>query len=231
MQRLMRLAFLILFLAAGAPLVLAAEANPPAPPDGSAPSVGPPPATPADQADLKELMVAGPLGEVAQGDPKAPVTLIEYASMTCPHCKRFHDTTYKALKEKYIDTGKVLFILREFPLDPLAMAAIMLARCAPKEKYFPIVDVLFDLQDNWAFVDNPGPALFNVLQPMGFTEDSFNACISNEEVLAGVSAVRQRADEKFNIQATPTFFFNGLRKSGELTIDEVDRILEPLLKS
>ena len=116
-------------------------------------------------------MMAGPLGEMALGDPKAPNTVIEYASMTCPHCQRFHRDVYPAFKTKYIDTGKVYFIFREYPLDPLATSAIMLARCGPKDRYFPLVDLLFDHQSDWAFVQDPVTALQNLVKQAGFTED------------------------------------------------------------
>ena len=155
----------------GAPQAIGAESGA-APPAETAPSIEPgaPPAD-ADKpvtVDVKELMVPGPLGEQTLGDPKAPVTIVEYVSMTCPHCARVHHTTFQALKSKYIDTGRVYFVLREFPLDPLATAAIMLARCLPADKYFPAVSVMFELQDSWAFVDDPTTALFKILQPFGF---------------------------------------------------------------
>jgi protein-disulfide isomerase len=198
---------------------------------GSVPSgAAPPPAVaPVDTVDVKELMVAGPLGEEALGDPKAPVTVVEYASMTCSHCALVQKTTFKALKSKYIDTGRVYFVLREFPLEPLALAAIMLARCAPPEKFFPAVDVMFELQDNWAFVDDPGTALLKILQPMGFTDASVKTCLSDQKILDGVNWVHDRGEKKFGIRGTPTFFFNGQRQVGELTIEDVDKIIAPML--
>jgi len=207
-------------------------APPDAPPADSAPSIGPgapPPPPDADAVDVKELMVPGPLGEEVLGDPKAPVTVVEYVSMTCPHCARVHMTAFKTLKAKYIDTGRVYFVLREFPLDPLALAAIMLAHCAPAEKFFPVVDVMFELQDNWAFVDDPGTALLKILQPMGFTNDSVKACLADQKVLDGVNWVHDRGEKKFDIKGTPTFFFNGHRQMGELSFDEIEKIITPLL--
>jgi protein-disulfide isomerase len=206
-----------------------------APPAATTPDAAPPAATappdaaPAGTVDVKELMVPGPLGEEALGDPKAPVTVVEYVSMTCPHCARVHKTTFQTLKSKYIDTGRVYFVLREFPLDPLALAAIILARCAPPEKFFPIVDVLFELQDTWAFVDDPGTALVKILQPMGFTNDSVKACLGNQKLLDGVNWVHNRGEKNFGINGTPTFFFNGQRQMGELTSEDVDKIIAPML--
>lgn len=172
-----------------------------------------------------ELMVAGPLGEQAQGQPNAPNIVIEYASMTCPHCQRWHSDVYPEFKKKYVDTGKAYFILREFPLDAVATTAIMLARCAPADRYFPIVDLLFDRQSDWAFVADPATALFQVVKQAGFSQDSFNACLTNQEILDGVNWVKNRASEKFDVGSTPTFFLNGEKRSGELLIEEIDKIL------
>ncbi len=176
-------------------------------------------------AATSELMVAGPLGEMGLGDPKAPNTVIEYASMTCPHCERFHRDVYPAFKAKYVDTGKVYFIFREYPLDPLATSAIMLARCAPKDRYFPLVDLLFDQQQTWAFVPDPKTALMNLVKQAGITEDAFNACLTNQSVLDGVNWVKNCASEKFGVNSTPTFFFNGEKHPGELSLAEIDKIL------
>lgn len=176
-------------------------------------------------AATDEIMVPGPLGEEALGDPKAPMTVIEYASMTCTHCQRFHSEVYPALKQKYIDSGKIYFILREFPLDPLATSAFMLARCAPPERYFPIIDLLFDRQRDWAFVDDPAAALLNVVKQAGFTQESFKACLTNQKILDGVNWVKDRGAEKFGVDATPTFFFNGVKKSGELSLEEIDKLV------
>ncbi|MEO8668401.1 MAG: DsbA family protein [Bauldia sp.] len=176
-----------------------------------------------------DLMTPGPLGDRALGDPKAPVTIVEYASMTCSHCQRFHSEVYPELKKKYIDTGKVYFIFREFPLDPLALAAIALARCAPPERYFPIVDLLFDTQKTWAFVDDPKTALLGVVKQAGFTQASFEACLTDQKIADGINWVRTRGAETFKVEATPTFFFNGKMERGEMSIAEIDKLLAPYL--
>ena len=172
-----------------------------------------------------ELMVAGPLGDMTEGDPNAPNYVIEYASMTCSHCAHFHNTDYRPFKAKYIDTGKVYFIFREFPLDPLATSAAMLARCQPKDRFFPMVDLLFDQQDNWAFVQDPKTALINLVKQAGMSEADFNACLTNQTILDGVNAVKDRANKVFGVDATPTFFINGVEHPGEQTLEELDKIL------
>ncbi|HVZ14358.1 MAG TPA: DsbA family protein, partial [Bauldia sp.] len=168
-------------------------------------------------AATSDLMQAGPLGDMTLGDPKAPNVMIEYASMTCTHCQRFHAEVYPTLKSQYIDTGKVYFIFRDFPLDSLARAAIIIAHCAPKERFFPLVDLMFDHQDQWAFVDDPKTALLNLVKQAGFTEDSFNACLTNQQLLDGVNWVQDRAEKMFGVGSTPTFFVNGKKLTGEQT--------------
>jgi protein-disulfide isomerase len=180
-------------------------------------------------AATSELMVPGPLGERALGDPAAPVTVIEYASMTCSHCAHFQETTFTPFKEKYVDTGKVHYILREFPLDDLATSAFMLARCAPQDRYFPIVDTLFRQQQNWAFTDDPVNGLLNIVKQAGFTQESFRACLTNQQILDGVNWVKNRASEKFDVNATPTFFINGKKVSGALSLEGMEKEIDPLL--
>jgi protein-disulfide isomerase len=190
------------------------------------------PAMAADAISDVELMAPGPLPEMVMGDPKAKVTVIEYASMTCPHCAHFDETTFPELKKRYIDTGKVRFIFREFPLDTLAAAAFMLARCASEKdssKYFALVDTLFRQQRTWA-VEKPIPPLMAIAKQAGFTEQTFNACLANQKLLDGIEATRQRAVDKFKVQSTPSFFINGNLQAGALTIDEMAKLIEPYLK-
>jgi protein-disulfide isomerase len=188
-------------------------------------------AAPAKAQSTEELMVAGPLGERVLGKSDAPVTIIEYASMTCGHCAAFHNSVYPTLKSKYIDTGKVRFIMREFPLDPLAAAGFMLARCAGEDKYFPMVDALFRSQKTWVTAQDPVAALLTISKQAGFTEESFQQCLTNQSVLDGVEWVRQRASEKFGVNSTPTFFINGKIQRGAPSVEELEKILAPLLPS
>jgi protein-disulfide isomerase len=183
----------------------------------------------AQSAMQAELMKPGPLGDMSLGDEKAPVTIIEYASMTCPHCANFHETTYPELKKKYIDTGKVRFIFREFPLDQLAAAAFMLARCGGKERYFPMVETLFQQQRTWA-VQRPLQPLMAIGKQAGLSESGFNECLKNQQVLDGIEDVRKRAAEKLNVQSTPTFFVNGKQLRGAATLAEFEKEMAPYLK-
>jgi protein-disulfide isomerase len=195
-------------------------------PEGSAiPTTG----SGGETVSTGDLLAAGPLGERALGDPAAKVTVVEYASMTCSHCAAFHDETFTPFKEKYVDTGKVRFIFREFPLDALATSAFMLARCVPEDRYFPVVDILFRQQQNWAFVDDPAKALFNVVKQAGFTQESFRACLTNQKILDGVNSVKDRGSNEFGVASTPTFFINGKKMSGALSLEDMDKEIEPLL--
>ncbi len=196
-----------------------------------APVASPPPAAvtaPDVTVPVDQLMAAGPLPDIVQGAPTAPVTIIEYASMTCSHCAAFHDSTWPELKSKYIDSGKAKFILREFPLDPLATAAFMLGRCAGADKRNLLLDQLFTQQKTWAFVDKPIAPLLAMVKTVGFTQADFEKCLRDPDLYEQVSQSREHAAEAFNIDSTPTFFVNGRKLTGELTIVDFDHAIEPL---
>jgi protein-disulfide isomerase len=184
----------------------------------------------AQGPSVEELMRPGALPDLVLGKADAPVTIIEYASMTCPHCASFHKTTYPALKTKYIDTGKVRFIFREFPLDDLAVAASMLARCAGGEKSIALIDVLFASQDKWA-VRDPIPPLLQIAKQAGFTQASFDECLKDQKLYNNILAMRERGSKEFKVESTPTLFVNGKLQKGGATIEELDKLIQPLLKS
>jgi protein-disulfide isomerase len=183
----------------------------------------------AQTFSVLELEAKGPLDDIVMGSASAPVTIIEYASMTCPHCAHFAAETFPKLKEKYIDTGKVKYIMREYPLDGLAGAAFMLARCAGPDKYYPMIEALFAEQKKWA-VRDALPPLLAIAKQAGFTEDSFKECLDDKALLDKIQQVRNRGQQKFKVEATPTFYINGERHSGALTMDEIDKAVTPLLK-
>lgn len=185
-----------------------------------------------DTVDVAELMKATGLPELAIGNADAPVTIVEYASMTCGHCASFHTKVYATLKEKYVDTGKVRFIFREFPLDDFAMAASMLGRCTGSpEKALAFTSILFAKQEEWAFVrENKVGALFKFAKQAGFTQDSFDKCLTDQKMLDEIAAGRERASKVFSVTATPTFFINGKRFSGRSDqVDAFDAVIQPLL--
>ncbi|MER8572460.1 DsbA family protein [Mesorhizobium sp. M1409] len=194
------------------------------------------PATPAaatapeaqGTVDMAELMKPGALPDKQLGKDDAKVTIVEYASMTCPHCAHFAETTFPELKTKYIDTGKARYILREFPFDPSAEAGFMLARCA-KDNYYPMVDVLFRQQANWVGVQNTKDALLQISKLAGFTQESFEACLTDQKLLDDVRSVQKRGANEFKVDSTPTFFINGKTYKGAMSIEEMSAIIDPLL--
>jgi len=183
---------------------------------------------PAGTVDMAKLLVPGSLPEMSLGKADAPVTIVEYASMTCPHCAHFHDKTLPDLKTKYIDTGKARLILREFPFDPRAEAGFMLARCS-NENYFPMVDVLFKQQQSWASAENARDALLQISKLAGFSQEKFEACLTDQKLLDDIRAVRNRGAEEFKVDSTPTFFINGKQYKGALSIEEVSAIIDGML--
>jgi protein-disulfide isomerase len=199
--------------------------NPDTPADPAKPGEAP---KPAGTVDMARLLEPGVLPEEALGKPDAKVTIVEYASMTCPHCAHFHATTLPELKTKYIDPGKVRLILREFPFDPRAEAGFMLARCSG-DNYFPMVDVLFKQQQQWATAENGKEAMLQIAKLAGFTQEKFEACLTDQKLLEDVKAVRDRGAKDFGVDSTPTFFINGGRYPGAMSIAEFSAILDPLV--
>ena len=184
---------------------------------------------PDGDVDMNEVLKPGALPEMALGKEDAPVKIVEYMSMTCPHCAHFATTTFDEIKKKYIDTGKVRFIIREFPFDPRAAAAFMLARCAPPEEYFPMIEMLFKQQVTWAAADDGRAALLQMSKLAGFTEDSFTKCLTNQKLLDDVNSVRERGAKEFGVNATPTFLINGKRYAGDMSVDSMSALIDSLL--
>jgi len=182
----------------------------------------------ATAATAEELLAPGPLPEISFGAADAPVTVIEYASLTCPHCRTFHVETWPAVKEKYVDTGKVRFIMRDFPFDPRASGGFMLARCAGDDKWYPVVDLLYRSQDSWARVPDGTAALKSLMGMTGMSGEQVDACLGDQALLDKVTAVME-AGKSYGVDSTPTFFFNGQKEVGALTIERFSAIVDPLI--
>jgi len=180
------------------------------------------PAAASDATVAAALMQPGPLPDIVEGAAGAPATIVEYASMTCSHCAVFHEQVWPTLKAKYVDTGKVKFILREFPFDPLATAAFMAARCAGAEKRDALIDRLFASQEDWAFHDEP---LERLRRATGLSPADFLACVKDKTLFDGINAERDSAAERFGLDSTPTFFVNGHKLDGEPTLPAFDAAL------
>lgn len=160
------------------------------------------------QTAAEKLMQPGPLPEMSFGPADAKVTIVEYASMTCPHCRNFHMNVWPDLKAKYVDTGKVRFVMREFPFDPRAAGAFMLARCAGDDKWYATVDLLFRSQETWARSKDPSSAFKAIMGMTGMDGPKVEACLTDQALLDKINAVAERG-KSLGVEATPAFFVNG----------------------
>jgi protein-disulfide isomerase len=149
------------------------------------------------------------MGDMTLGNPDAPVTLIEYASMTCSHCANFNEFTFQKLKENYIDTGKIFYVFREFPLDRYALEASLMARCAGEDKYFEIVDRLFREQRTWITQQNISAAIRAIGRDYGVDSKKYDACQSDEKLLARIGAKVTEAQKRYGVRGTPAIIING----------------------
>jgi protein-disulfide isomerase len=186
-----------------------------------------PVAAAADEKPVSQgLLAALPeLSDIVEGSRDAPSTIIEYASLTCTHCAAFHTETWPQLKAKYVDAGKVKFILREFPLDPRAAAGFLLARCAGPDNRDAVIDALFDRQNAWAFVGEPVAPLRAIMAPFGVAGADFDACVQNETLYREIGEGRDNAMKALDIRQTPTFYINGWKLVGEAPIEAFDALL------
>ena len=166
-----------------------------------------------------------PLPDMILGEPNAPIEIIEYSSMTCPSCAAFHTGTLPELKTRYLDTGRAKLVFREFPLDRVALAASAVARCSGAERFFAFVDVLFRMQDQWARSENPVEALRQIVRMGGQDPAMVDACLADRAVIDGILAIRLTGDNRYGIEATPTFIVNGESHAGNMSFETFDELL------
>lgn len=169
-----------------------------------------------------------PTADRVLGKADAPITMIEYASLTCPHCADFSQNIFPEIKKQYIDTGKLKFIYRDFPLDQLALQAAVLARCAPPDRYYGFVDVLFEKQASWAGAKDPVAALEKLAKLGGMSDEQFKGCMANQPLQDAVLAQRIAAVKEFNVEGTPTIIVNGKKIENGRGFADYDKILKPL---
>ncbi len=170
------------------------------------------------------------LPDMALGKEDAPVTIVEYSSLTCPHCAHFHRDVMPALKSEYIDTGKVRYIEREFPLNNAALAGSVLARCVDPSRFFAFTDLLFSRQEDWGFKEDAMQPLKLYAKQAGLTDADFEKCIDDEALQKKVLAVRARG-EKEGVKGTPTFFINGKIFDGVPTLAAFAEAMKPYLST
>ena len=173
------------------------------------------------------------LPDMALGRADAAVTITEYASMTCPHCAAFNADVFPKIKSEYIDTGKIRYVFREFPLDIKAAAGSVLSRCIAKDdanKYFAVTDLLFKTQADWV-MKNTTESLIRIGKQAGLTQDQIETCLRDQSLLDKLAADQKYAAEVLKVDSTPTFFINGEKIKGETSIQEFEKRINPLLKS
>ncbi len=176
------------------------------------------------------LAEAGPLGERTLGRAGAPVTVIEYGSLGCPICRVFHKAALPRFKREYIDTGKVFFIYREFPIGKSPAAAAAAARCVPKKDFFRINDKFMNLTGRWNRRDVTPDAIYKVVQDTGLSRAAFDTCLTNQKIRDGITWVKHRGRE-LGVQGTPTFFINGEKVRGIMSFKEMQRLIEQHLRA
>jgi protein-disulfide isomerase len=159
------------------------------------------------------------------GSPDAPITIIEYSSLTCPHCASFHETTLPKLKETWIANGKAKLVYRHFPLDRLALGAALVANCLDGDRYFNFIEVLFRRQDRWAGAEDPVAELGQLATMAGIDREKFDVCLKDEAELNRILERRQKGEAEFGISSTPTFIINGRKVQGAVSFEEFNKLL------
>ena len=171
----------------------------------------------------------GAMSEKSIGEKNAPITIVEYASMSCPHCAKFHAETLPELKRDYIETGKVRLVMRDFPLDIFALKAAMLSRCSGNKRYFAFVDVLFKGQKNWTRSKDPVKSLERIARLGGLSAQDIRLCLANKGLEEAILDVRLKAEQKYQVEETPTFIINGEKYDGDYSFRAMDAVLRKLV--
>ena len=184
------------------------------------------PAAPDEAASERAAAADYVLGDIALGDPDAPVTVYEYASFTCPHCATFHMQTFPEFREKYIDTGKVRFVLREVYFDQYGLWASMVARCGGEQGFYPLVDAFLGSQSNWTRAPDIGHAIQQVGRRAGLSAERLQKCLSDRAFAKELLATYQENREADEVQSTPTFIVDGEKHTGAMSFEEFAAIID-----
>lgn len=179
----------------------------------------------------KEAILSVKKDDIVMGSESAPVTIIEYASLSCTHCASFYTNSFDDLKKKYIDTGKVRFVYRDFPLNLPALHAAMMIQCAPKERAEKFIKVTFSTQNNWAPKKDYLEILSNISKLGGMTGKEFDTCIANKELEDKITQERFEASKVLDVRATPSFFINGIAYTGAHNLEGISAVIDPLLNA
>lgn len=169
------------------------------------------------------------VGDVVLGDPNAAVTIIEYASFTCPHCASFHQNTWPRFKEEYVDTGKVKFIMREVYFDKYGLWAGMTARCGGEKGYYPMVDTFLKKQSSWARSQDVGAEIQKIGRRAGLSNDQLSACLADRDYAKTLLESYQKNAAEDAVRSTPTFIINGEQHSGSMSFEDFSKIVDAAL--
>jgi protein-disulfide isomerase len=199
-----------------------------------APAVAQTPATPAAPpapgSSRASPLAIGPNDRVL-GSAEAPITIVEYASLTCPHCAHFEADVLPKLREKWIDPGKVKLVLRDYPLDQPALDAAVVARCAPPERFYGFVETLFAQQQRWVMAKDYKAALARIAELGGLGKSQLDTCLAKKELEQQVLQSRLTASQELGVESTPSFFINGTKFEGAPTVEQFDTVLSRLAGS
>lgn len=179
---------------------------------------------------VADVMMTGTLPEMSLGRADAPVTIIQYQSLTCPHCRAFHRETFPEFKRTYIDTGKVRFIMREFPIGKQSGNATIALRCAPPGKYFALYGKFMEQQSSWVSQEVRLEPIFAVAKQVGMTQAQFDSCLKNQAMIDGLKWIKDRG-RTLGIIGTPNFFVNGKLVKKTLTMSDIREMVDPLLSA
>jgi protein-disulfide isomerase len=177
-----------------------------------------------EAASPTDVISPGPLGDHVLGRADAPVTIVEYASLTCPHCRNYHANVFPRVKRELIDTGKVRYIIREFPIGHSSGNAALINYCAPEGKWYPLFEAFLARQPEWVSQEVRLDAIFGVAKSSGMTRDAFDKCLANQSIIDGLNEVKQRG-RRLGVIGTPTFFANGKKAQGEVTFEEIKALI------
>ena len=169
------------------------------------------------------------LEEKSLGTPDAPIKMIEFASLTCGHCARFHNEVMPAIKEKYINNGKIFFIYKDFPLDKFALKASIISRCSGNKNYFSFLDVFYKKQSSWTRSQDPFKSLLKIAKIGGLKDEEIKVCVGNKSIEDGLLKDRLQSSKKYDITATPTIYLNGKKYTGDLTLEALELKINSLL--
>ncbi|MBR2534587.1 MAG: DsbA family protein [Hyphomicrobium sp.] len=183
-----------------------------------------------EKPTLADVFAPGPMPEMSWGRSDAPVTIVQYASLTCRHCQNFHAKTFPELKRTYIDTGKVRYVLREFPIGRQSGMATVALRCARPEKYLELYGKFMEQQNNWVSQEVRLDPIFAVAQQVGMTRPEFDACRENQGMIENLKWVKDRG-RKLGIVGTPNYFVNDQLIKKELTMADIRELVEPRIGS